>query len=77
MKPGTTIASGVGSYPELHKEPVKWIAVRGDIHDWALYYHEAEMPLSYVRDHGDKSFTESVIRKLVPCDDEAFAMYRH
>ena len=75
MEPGT-FAKGEGTYPGLHADPIRWVAVRGGIHDWALYYHHAYHSFKYVKKTGDKSFTESIIRDLVPCDDEAWAMYR-
>ena len=75
MRPGI-FAQGEGTYPELHKDKIRWVATRGQIHDWALYYHSAQNDWDYVKNHGDKAFTESVIRSLVPCDDEAWGMYR-
>lgn len=77
MEAGTIIASGVGLYKELHKEPVKWVAVRGRIHDWAIYHEHPNMEIEYVTAYGDKIRTESIIRQLVPCDNEAFKMYRY
>ena len=75
LPPGV-FATGTGTYPELHHGPIRWVAVRGGIHDWALYYHHEYHTMEYVRDHGDKSFTKRIIRELVPCDDEAWEMYR-
>ena len=82
MPPNTIFASGItidgpegvnmtGSGKEL-----KWVAVRGGIHDWAIYIHFSNN-LEYVKNFGDKVHRESHIRMLVPCDDEAFEMYRH
>ena len=56
---------------------LKWVAVRGGIHDWAIYYDKAEMSDEYVRDRGDKFTNKDTIRQLVPCDEEAFDMYRY
>ncbi len=75
MEPGV-FAQGEGTYPALVADPIKWVAVRGGIHDWALYYHHAYHSFEYVKKTGDKSFTESIIRDLVPCDDQAWEMYR-
>lgn len=55
---------------------VKWVAVTGEIGDWAIYYHYADKSNEEVKRIGDKFFTESKIRSLVPCDDSAFKMYR-
>jgi hypothetical protein len=45
MEPGTIFARGVGYYPELHTHGnIRWVAKRGQIHDWAIYYHLQEHP---------------------------------
>jgi len=83
MKPDTIFAEGtiedspegihmVGSGLEL-----RWVAVRGQIWDWTIYTYAKESTPEWVRDHGDKVIMEEYIRKLVPCDDEAFKMYRY
>lgn len=71
---------------------VNWVAVRGGIHDWAIYHSldanferaefldGAEHLLAtddMIEKLGAKLTNEHDIRKLVPCDDEAFAMYRY
>lgn len=82
MKPNERFATSVGVYPEICDEIIKWVAVRGIYHDWAIYYMPVELlmnntdPVETVARRGDKIFTEKVIRKLVPCDDEAFELYR-
>jgi len=77
MIPGAEIASGIGSYPQIVKGEIKWIAVRGlGYHDWTIYYNRPTMTLDYIRRHGDKVFGEKIIRQMVDCDDEAFGMYR-
>jgi hypothetical protein len=76
MEPGIVFANGVTNDPRLYREPVRWLAKRGRIHDWTIYYHLEKSPLSWIESWGDKCFTEAVIRELVPCDDEAFNMYR-
>ena len=54
-----------------------WVAKRGDIYDWAIYIHWAENGEDYVISNGDKVINKSNIKKLVPCDIEAFKMYRY
>lgn len=56
---------------------LRWLAVRGGIHDWAIYCHFADRSRDWIRDYGDKVFGKEHIKKLVPCDKEAFAMYRY
>ena len=77
MEAGTIIAQGVGLYPELHKQPVKWVAKRGGIYDWAIYFEHPNMIAEYVTAHGDKVRNKDIIKQLVPCDNEAFKMYRY
>ena len=55
----------------------RWVAVRGGIHDWAIYIGTPDRTPEDIRSYGDKVHDETTIRKLVPCSDEAFAMYRH
>ncbi len=84
MPPGTIFAEGVafdcpgdlnmtGSGRQL-----RWVACRGKgMPDWAIYCHYATYDAQYVQRFGDKVHFEDHIRKLVPCFDEAYQMYRH
>jgi hypothetical protein len=56
---------------------LRWVAVRGDIHDWTIYIHTADNDYEWIKRSGDKVYTENNIKKLVPCDDEAFNVYRY
>ena len=56
--------------------PLKWVAKRGGIHDWCIYCLFADHSFEEVIRVGDKVHDEMNIKKLVPCDDEAFKMYR-
>lgn len=56
---------------------LRWVAKRGQIHDWAIYIHFAIYDDNWIKAHGDKVTGEHHIKKLVPCDDEAFEMYRY
>jgi len=77
MEDGIIFGTGTGTYPELIDKEVRWIAKRGDgYHDWCIYYHHVYMDIDTIKREGDKCFTESVIKRLVPCDDEAYGMYR-
>jgi len=77
MSINSTISSGVTNNPILHSGPVKWVAKRGVIHDWCIYYHTADKNQLWIENWGDKCTTAEVIRLLVPCTDEAFKMYRY
>jgi len=71
---------------------VRWVAVRGGIHDWAIYhsldanfvqgdYLDSPVHLGASEDMiaklGAKLRWEEDIRRFVPCDDEAFGMYNY
>ena len=83
MQPGLWFATGLttdspgGINMSWSGKELKWVAVRGDIWDWAIYIHFAEWSIRHVASNGDKVTFESHIKKLVPCDDEAFKMYRY
>ena len=81
MKPSTTFAHGKMSEDRtglrwmLSDKQLTWVAQRGNIYDWAIYYGDND-DLTWVKEHGDKLYNTITIRELVPCDDEAFKMYR-
>lgn len=56
---------------------LRWVAVRGGIWDWAIYCHYADRSWEFVKSQGDKIYGKTNIKKLVPCDDEAFKKYRY
>lgn len=54
-----------------------WVAVKGyGYNDWCIYIHWADSGENYVLGSGDKVFGEGNIRKLLPCTDEVFNLYR-
>lgn len=78
MPVGTIFAEGTGEIPELAGQmSIRWVAVRGGgVPDWAFYYGPAEWSAVKIRSQGSKAHFEKIIRKLVPCDDEAWSHYR-
>lgn len=82
MAPGTVFASGetVDSSEGINFDntgaSLRWVAVRGSIHDWAIYADLFYKEEAEVRDMGNKVFNRETIKKLVPCDNEALEMYR-
>lgn len=62
-----------------------WVAVRGAVHDWSIYTSHNAVPMidfwagdkKGIAKYGNKLHDEELVKKLVPCDDEAFTMYRH
>ncbi len=83
MKSHTVIAKGetaVEDYWDASKEmQINWVAIRGGIHDWAIYYQLADKNWNteMIIEQGEKMHNETSIKKCVPCDEEAFKMYRH
>ena len=77
MPAHTIFASGITNLTRLWKDDVRWVAKKGGVVDWAIYYHKAEYDMEYVAAYGDKCFTKEVIRELVPCTDNAFKRYRY
>lgn len=81
MKPGMfakgeTIDSPKGCNMTNSGAKLRWVASRGDIHDWAIYIGPASWNYFTVKDAGDKVMNERNIKALVDCDDDAFLMYR-
>jgi hypothetical protein len=77
MPPHTVFATEVVNLTRLWKDDVRWVAVKGGINDWAIYYHKKEKSVEFICREGDKVFTKEVIRELVECTDEVFEAYRY
>jgi hypothetical protein len=81
MQPYEIIAEGtenVEDYWDTSKEmTVDFIAQRGNIHDWAIYYMPECMPFyGSILNNGEKMHSRESIRMCVPCTDEAMKFYR-
>ena len=83
LPPNGIFASGsalVEDYWDASKEMlIDWVACRGGIHDWAIYYKlQIEgWSESMIKSNGDKMHNPKSIQRCVPADDEAMDMYRH
>ena len=88
MKPSTVFAKGVlNDSPEGINlantgNDVRWVAKRGDIHDWTIYaqnphYGELEWSYEKVETNGDKIISTDNILKLINATPEALEMYRY
>lgn len=83
MTPDTIFAEGTanddpeGLFMANTNRRLRWVAVRGGIHDWCIYCHFADKSNEWIKAQGDKVSDERHIKMLVPCDDEAFKMYRY
>lgn len=70
-------ATGTLTDKALAPDEVRWVANKGSGYDdWAIYYHYSQHDVNFIRYHGDKVLSESIIRRLVPCDDQVYAKYR-
>lgn len=85
VKPGAVFAKGVtrnspiGVYmtDAFYNRKMMWIAKRGQANDWAIYIGWEENNVGWIAANGDKVNSIDHIQKLVPCDEEALAAYRH
>jgi len=83
MKPSTIFLKGEiidspdGINMENSGNQLKWVACRGGIHDWAIYCDSCDKTWEEIKSYGNKVTGEENIKRLVPCDDEAFKMYRY
>ena len=79
MEPRRIIGAGYLNDPRLYKEgTVKWVAVRGQAPDWAIYYHHVDKTFDFVAQQGEKIvFSMDLVRELIPCTDEVFKKYRY
>ena len=76
---GETVDSPAGANMANTGKTIKWVAVRGYIHDWAIYTDNPYSPqFDYegVKDMGDKVHDRKIVKRLVECDDESLGMYR-
>jgi hypothetical protein len=82
MPPKTIFAVGVakdnidGLFMANTDKELMWCAVRGEIHDWAIYCAPTPTLIEFVVCTGDKVYSEKFVRFCVPCDDESLKMYR-
>lgn len=74
---GTIIDSPDGLNMTNSYKMLRWVAVRGGIWDWAIYAHYEGFPEEFIAAHGSKVHRDHHIKTLVPCNKEAFDMYRH
>lgn len=56
---------------------LRWVAKKGRIGDWALYIDSSEYSVHWIATYGQKIKDESIIRKILPCTDDVFKLYRY
>lgn len=76
---GDTIDNHTGCNMTGTSKILTYVACRGQIHDWAIYcqYKDEGWSLQRIHDEGEKVTSEEHIKRLVPCDKQAFEMYRY
>lgn len=72
----TNSPDGIYMTNERIGDKLCWVAKTGGINDWAIYTYWAEYGENYALRSGQKVGDINNIKKLVPCDDEAFNRYR-
>lgn len=73
----TNSMEGVFMSGDYVGEKISWIAKRGSGNaDWAIYVGWTHRTVEWIMMYGQKVKDPANIRKLVPCDDEALALYR-
>jgi hypothetical protein len=88
----TLVSEGGTLEDDRSSTKVKWVAIRGGYYDWAIY-HSMDANISQADNFnnpehlgasneliaraGAKLHREEDIKKFVPCDEEAFKMYRY
>ena len=81
MEPNTVFLRGelpdspLGIHMTGSGKMLRFVVVRGGIPDWAIYCHWAENDWDWIRRFGDK-VPLRFVRRVVPCDDAALAVYR-
>lgn len=72
---GTTVDSPDGVNVMNTGKPLKFVAVKGGIEDWAIYVHWDYHDDLYVQRSGDKVPIDAV-QNLMTCSDSALRKYR-
>ncbi len=73
MKPGI-FAKGI--YETDSGEEFRWVATRGQVHDWAIYHASVDWTPEMTRSNGKKIIDMELVEELVPCTPPALARYR-
>jgi hypothetical protein len=76
LPPHTVFATGISNTPRLHSEQIRWVAKRGYIHDWAVYYSTADKEVEEIMKWGSKIHSLDLVKELVVCDEPMIKMYR-
>lgn len=73
---GLTIDNRTGVNMSDSDQVLRWVAVRGEIADWAIYIGLQSQSVEEIMRNGDKVYGSYNIERLVPCDTDALKRYR-
>jgi|AntRauTorckE6833_2_1112554.scaffolds.fasta_scaffold91129_1 hypothetical protein len=76
MSPNKVFSFGQSSDLDYFGHEFKWVAVRGGIHDWAMYYHHIDKDYDFIARCGDK-VPQHIACKLIEASEDAANMYRN
>lgn len=76
MPPGTVFGSGIIDNDLFHPLPVRWIAVRGEVDDWAIYYGPRHYTDRQLEVEGSKLYDKRWIRRVIHITEQAYRRYR-
>lgn len=73
IKPGTIFATGllVNSKGLVNR----WVAKKGRVNDWAIYYGDMGCPIQ-IAEHGNKISSKDEIPRIIPCNIDVLKAYR-
>jgi len=76
FKRGVAPNSPAGIFMTRQGGELRWLAVKGEGNDWAIYCHWSNRDEHFIRWSGDKVTDFNTIQKLVPCVKEVLDLYR-
>lgn len=80
FKPGEIMRIVTTKLQNIHQPMIgtlTFVALKDDSgHFWAIYCHWSYNSIDFICTSGDKVFSETEIRHIMPCDDEMFKRYR-
>lgn len=76
MEPHAVFATGISYDDRISDQPVRWVAKRGYIHDWAIYYASMDKTVTEVTHWGNKLYSKFIVKDIIACDEEMMQMYR-
>lgn len=79
FRPGEIIKSVTTKIQTMHQPfslILKFVALKGDINDWAIYCHHPHNNDQTITEIGEKVISKGMILSICPCTPDIFALYR-